>query len=185
MEKLSSFKNSTWEWIQTRAFLNLFELRSGRQLAGSFLWIHSKKRPRRNLISSGITADGNWIFETTYYIHPRVTVRSSSSNQIDAVFVATLSGSGILTCASGSSYAWRNMDPFGNHFGFSERGKEEILVFSPGLSTLQKGAKMFIDGQIESTPELSLLALLGFYLLLESNFRSKQTPLPISIQNVS
>jgi hypothetical protein len=150
-------------WQQPHAHERRYELRSGDDTLATLRW-----EKGCGSLASAASADGQWTFKRVGFLQPRVTVRAFGSDAEVATFHPTWRGDGTLEFRDGRSVRWATTNVWHTEWAFA-RGGDTFLRFSPrgGLSGLIKHeAQMEIVPAATTFPDLSLLALLGWYLML-------------------
>ena len=150
-------------WQQPHAHERRYELRSGDDTLATLRW-----EKGCGSLASAESAAGHWTFKRVGLLQPRVTVRAFGSDTEVATFHPTWRGDGTLEFRDGRSVRWVNTNVWHTEWAFASDG-HTFLRFSPsgGLSGLIKHeAQMEIVPAATTFPDLSLLALLGWYLML-------------------
>lgn len=158
------------QWVQPAATRRYFELRLGEQLYGS-LEFASSFGSRAVAAAAG----ARWTFKRTGFFNVRVTVRVEGQPDDLAVYYPRWTGrEGHLKTAGGRMYEWRAANFWATRFVFSGERGDEMVIFKQGLEDAGlKGifkyqARVEIAPAAADLPDLPLLALLGWYLMILS-----------------
>lgn len=148
------------EW--TRGSLRTDALRAGDDVVATLRWT-SAFFPMSTAAAEAQSADGTWTFRESGFFRPKVAVCLAGSESEFAVLRPHwFTGQGTLECTNGRKYRWLGWT-FANELG------EPVVSFklpSKGLfgNTL-RSAEVRVEPGGMSVPELSLLTLLGWYLV--------------------
>jgi hypothetical protein len=157
METIHKSIGKTLNWIQSGSSKREFELRGEPGVFGSLKW-----QKRFGSLAAAITADDQWTFKREGFLHPRVSVRKTGSDQNLAIFKPGWTGSGILEFDNGLKLEWKNKNFLRSEWTFTDQNKEDILHFQSRPRILKINIQM---GILKDLPEIPLLACLGLYLL--------------------
>ena len=158
MRPISETGDQELLWIQPAAGRREHELRAGDDVVATL-------RFQRGSLASAEADGHHWTFKRQGFWHPRVTVRVAGSDADIATFLPHWAGGGTLELNDGrtvrlgsanfwqSEWVWQEKDqPLirfkGRHGIVKAKGAAEILPAAAGL------------------PEVPLLILLGWYLIL-------------------
>lgn len=174
METIHRIANKTLSWVQVGSSKRGFELRGDGNVFGSLKW-----QKRFGSLAEAVTADGEWTFKRSGFLHPHVTARNANSDQDIAVFKPGWTGTGTLELTTGLKLAWVNKNFLHSAWAFIDQNKEDVLRFQsrPGLMKLNVQVEIPKD-----LPEVPLLACLGMYLLFmmqEENAAATAAMVPI------
>ena len=164
MIPISETELLTLHWIQYGFINRKYVLFSGDHPVASLRWIKSKI-PH----AIGETADNRWIFQSSRLLYPRVSIKSGEADQLEATFEATMKGHGKLTFTDGRNFHWLSTDFWNNEWVFTDAQGERLIQFIPEQGLFKIGAALNLEPQVLSLPELPLLAVTGWYLLVNIN----------------
>jgi hypothetical protein len=151
-------------WSQPKMTKREYELRSSAELCATLKW----QRPLGSL-ATGESADGIWTFKRLGFLRPRVNIRAEGSIESYALYEAGWAGGGRLLFPDAHGYFWRQRSFWHNEWAFeSERG-DVVCQFRAGISVFRQKTQLSIIGRKNNIPDLSLLAILGLYLMILSN----------------
>ena len=147
-------------WVQPSRMKQDFELRSGDDVVATLHW-------ERSSLTTAKTAFQSWTFKREGFWHPRITVRAPGSDANVAVFEAGWTGAGLLELGQGRSLR------FGPANFWRSQWQWEEAKGSPLVQFKVSGRLLKLEGQVEiasqataESPELPLLVVLGWYLLV-------------------
>ena len=80
-----------------------------------------------------------------------------------------MKGQGNLTYTDGRKFHWLSTDFWNNEWVFTDEKGERLLQFVPEQGLFKIGAKVNIEPQALKMAELPLLAITGWYLLVNIN----------------
>jgi hypothetical protein len=167
MDELADVADQPLYWIQPKALVRCFELRSEDKVVATLAWETSCGSLARARASVG-----SWTCKRVGFLNPRVTVRESGSEVNLATFWPRWLGDGTLEFAYGRSFRWQSTNFWGTDWMFADFDGTPLVRFLQGsrerrLSNLLKTeALVDIQPQARDLPELALLVLLGWYLAI-------------------
>jgi hypothetical protein len=166
---LREFADVSPKWHQPDAIHRHYELRADDALIASLRW----ERPWGSL-ATGQTAEGTWTLKRAGFLRPRVTVRAAGSDSDAAIVQLQWGGIGDVQLADGHHFRWTRVTFWHSEWAFTDAGGEPLLVFKPNFTKMRREAEIEIGPHSLALPELSLLSLLGWYLMVlieeETNF---------------
>ena len=147
-------------WAQTHALKHEYELRAGDGVVATLRW-----QKRFGSLALGEAAEGAWTFKRGGFLRPHVTIREANSGIEVARFEAGWLGGGTIelhgvTLRFGTSNFW------GSEQAWTNASDEHLIYFKDRSSLLKSRARVTIEPSAASTPELSLLVLLGWYVTI-------------------
>ena len=148
-------------WMQRQAKVRAFELRAGEEVVGTLSW-----RSRFGSLADALAADGHWTFKRTGFFDPRVSVRVHGHDTDLAMYTPRWTGDGVMESASGQRVFWKGSGFWRSRWSFSSASGERLVDFEPCDSLLKKSASVKVTPTGLATADLSLLVLLGWYLML-------------------
>lgn len=149
----------TLQWVQRSAGRQAYELRAGEELIGSLVW-------QRGSLAVGEIADRRWTVKREGFWHPRVTVRVQDSELDTVVFHPSWRGGGFLELTSGRILRFKAANLWHSQWDWQEAEGEALVRFRSRRGFLKSGADLEITPAAAGFPELSLLAVLGWYLIV-------------------
>jgi hypothetical protein len=167
MQPLSPFRGEVAEWIQPKASLPSYHLRSDDALLVTLSF-----RSACGTLATAQTAEGVWTFKRVGFLNPRVTIRLAGSDEDAAVYQPKIWGDGLLTCKSGKAFVWRPINFWATDWAFTDTQENQLLRLKGGLE--KEGLRDLFKDQatVELAPaaqevqELPILVCLGIYLLI-------------------
>jgi len=109
---------------------------------------------------------GTWTFKRSGFLRPKVTVRVPESDTEVAVFAAGWGGEGTLSLSNGRSYHWQSTNFWQSKWAFTNEAGEPIVQFKAEFAFLKLSAEVNVEPVAVALPDLSLLAVLGWYLMV-------------------
>ncbi len=168
MIRIDSVLDGSMEWLRLRG--NRFELRAGDKLVA----VLQCDEPC-GLTATGEAADGSWAFRCTGFFEARFAVRAIGQTR-DMAAIRPEKGGGVLEFPAGRTFRWRRTD---KRQGFLDSRREwswldaaghVLAIYEPEADrwfeefTLR--AKVAIAPEAVGVAELSLLLLMGWYMVL-------------------
>jgi hypothetical protein len=144
-------------WIQPAALKREHELRAGDDVVATL-------RFQRGSLADAGAAGGHWTFKRQGFWHPRVTVRTAESDDDLAVFHPRWVGGGTL------EFPGRALQLSSANFWQSEwvwqDGDKAFIRFKGRHGLVKARGAVEIHPEDASRPDLAMLVLLGWYLIL-------------------
>jgi hypothetical protein len=159
---LNDLDSNPFKWVQPNIFKRKYELWSQQDHLATLRW----EKTDINARAVAAYVGGEWWIKSTRLVRPRVTIRSTSTDAIKAVFEAKLTGKGVLRISGGDQLYWNADDIKRNVWAF--KNQQSITL----MRLLAKKKFLSIDGQVEvekdtkTRPDMPLLAAIGWYLLI-------------------
>lgn len=160
MRAVREFPSRELQWVQPERLNRHFELRHGDDLLGTLRW-----EKACGSLATGVVAESQWTFKRGGFLRPHVTVREAGSPDTIAVFEASW-GAGTLECPGSRRFRWAPSDFWRSRWTWGCAGCPEIAAFSSDPKFMKKEGRLEVSTQGAELPELPLLALLGWYLLI-------------------
>jgi len=148
-------------WAPSNALPNAYELRSDSDILGTLTW-----QKAYGTIAKAESSDGCWTFKRTGFFSPKVTVREVGSDTDIAVMTGSLAGPDTLRLRDGCTFRWVATNFWETACAFTDTNGTKLVQFKPGPELLKQTAFVEISASANELPELSLLMLLGWYLLV-------------------
>lgn len=157
MMKISEVAGSELKWVPK---LKGFELKRGEDVVGTL-----KFRSMFGTFATGETGDGAWTFKRIGFFRTAITIRNAATDTEVAVFRnSTWSGGGTLELPDGGKYK-ADTNFFETKLAITDE-REAPLVYFRNTGLLRSAAAVEIAPSALSVPELPLLVILGFYLMI-------------------
>jgi hypothetical protein len=135
---------------------NRYELRAGADLVATLTWQKGMS------LFAGEAAQGQWTFKRTGWLRPRVTVRRRDDATDLVTFTPTLGG--VLEFPGGRNYSWTATQ---HAFAFKDASGEALVQMRLTQSApVCLAAEVTLSAAALGLPDVSLLALLGWYVLV-------------------
>jgi len=154
---LASDKALCWTQVTPR----VYELRADLQRFARLEWV----TPVGSL-ATGTAADGRWTIKRMGFLRPRITVRLADQEPNLAVWSAIARGESRLVFRDGRSFLWRATHRRHGERGFFDGRGVRVVSFRPLTKKVRCQGLVEVGVGQQQRAELSLLAILGWYLLV-------------------
>jgi len=162
MKQMRDFIGQPMTWVQTNAKERTYELRLGDDVVASLRW----QKPSGSL-ALGEAADGIWSFKRVGFFSPKVTVRTAGPESDIAVFTPDWHvGKGTSEMAGGTRYRWAATSFWRSEMAFCNEAGQPLVQYKPERLLQLAAAKVEVTPAGAAVSELSLLTVLGWYLML-------------------
>jgi len=149
-------------WQQPRAFKAEYELRAGDELLATLRKSSAFGTPMDAEIGAS-----RFTLKTEGFLRSRITIREAGATGEPAVFGRTgFLGAGELALPDGRSYRWKMASFWGGRWAFLDDSDRPLVSFTSRNRFLRAGCEVEIGPGALARPELPVLVLLGWYLLL-------------------
>lgn len=155
-------KGQTLQWKQLKRFRSEYQLHSQDHVWGTLSFNDNQFIPR----ATATTAEKEWAFKYTRYTLPKVTVQKKNDLVAQAIIETNWGWYGTLIFADGHRYVWKSTDHAEKEFCFLTREHHPLLFFKPRTGLFKLEAEVEIDPAILHNPNLPLLTMLGWFLVL-------------------
>ena len=146
-------------WVQASRRARTFELRSGEDVVGT---LHVP----RGFFADAEMAGNHWTFERQGFWHSRVTVRIAGSDAEVALFLARWTGGGSLELPRGRKLRFSSVNLLRSEWVWQESTEAPLVRFKGPHGLLRARAQVDISPNAVGDPDMPLLLLLGWYLIL-------------------
>lgn len=161
MKSIREVADQPLQWTQPKALKREYELRAGDDVVAFLRW-----EKAFGSLAAAESADGKWTFKRSGFLTPKVTVRIAGSESEVAVLRPTWRGEGTLECTNGYRYRWLNISFWRSEWAFINEAGQTLVRFKPQFAFFREGAEVKVEPGAVSIPDLSLLTLLGWYLMV-------------------
>ena len=161
MRSIRELSGQPLRWAQPGAFTREYELRAGDEVLATLRW-----QKTFGSLALAAAADGTWTFKRSGFLSPQVTVRLPGSEADVAVLRPGWRGEGALELSAGRRYPWRNTSFWRSEWAFADVAGEPLVQFKPEFAFFKQAAEVTVDPRAAPLPDLSLLTLLGWYLMV-------------------
>ena len=146
-------------WIQPARLTQSFELQASDEVVATLEF-------QRASLASGETADQRWTFKREGFWHPQVTVRVPDSDANVAVFKPAWTGGGTLEIPQGRQLRFGAANFWHSQWDWSDASNQPLVHFKSHAGLFKMEGEVDIESGAVSLPELPLLVVLGWYLLI-------------------
>lgn len=168
MKSLKEAGQEHLSWTQPKTTHQLFELKFNDDLFGTLLFPKSV-----GSFAEAETLEGKWTFKRVGFFSTRITVRKSGDENDIAIFKPNLmASSGVLEFSNGKKFQWHAANFWETKFEFKDAKEEIVVTFRSGIEEpklkdwFKTQARVEIPEQINDFTELSIMVLLGWYLIV-------------------
>jgi hypothetical protein len=145
-------------WIQPAARKREHELRAGDDVIATLDF-------NRGSLADAEAAGGHWTFKRQGFWHPRVTVRTAGSDDDLAVFHPRWVGGGTLEFPDGRALRLSSANFWQSEWVWQHSDKP-FIRFKGRHGLVKARGAVEIQPEDASRPDLAMLVLLGWYLIL-------------------
>jgi len=145
-------------WIQPAARKRDHELRAGDDVVATLHF-------QRGSLADAEAAGGHWTFKRQGFWQPRVTVRTAGSDADLAVFHPRWVGGGTLEFADGRAVRLSSANFWQSEWLWHEN-ETPLIRFKGRHGFIKASGAVEIQPDAAALPDLAMLVLLGWYLIL-------------------
>ena len=160
MQGLRSVDYRQLMWKQVAFGAREFELRAGDDLVGRLYW--PKWLSDRAVARC---ADGVWLIDRLGFFRDKIVVTDMGSRNKVGSFVPNWLGDGRLSLINGRVYQWYKTKAFSNSWAFVDKNDVVLLEIHDWMRCFKHEADVKLRIGAASLPELTLLVLIGWYLV--------------------
>ncbi|HEX9036824.1 MAG TPA: hypothetical protein VF808_07515 [Ktedonobacterales bacterium] len=154
MRPMSDIDGEELRWVKPKWSKLTFELRAGEAVVATLNW--ARKSPPR-----GEWAGGQYLFDREGWLRPRILIRDASAGEASEPVATFTRRGGALTLSDGRQYRWERPNLWTTKQIWRDSAGVELVRFAPKRG----GAEVTVQSEAASLAELSLLLILGQYLL--------------------
>jgi len=158
MRPISEVADQELLWVQPAALKRAHELRAGDQVVATLAF-------QRGSLADAVAADNHWTFKREGFWHPRVTVRIAGADTDVATFRPRWMGGGTLELPGGKTIDLSPANLWQTQWAWKE-GDSTPVIFKSRHGLMKSGAEVDVAKDGMNRPDLPLLVLLGYYLIL-------------------
>ena len=158
MKAIADYTAQELHWSQPSSLERAYDLMAGEELLATL-------RFQSGTLAEAETADGRWTFKREGFLHTQVTVRAPGSDADLAVFRPHWAGGGDMTAGLAAGLEFSAANFWNSKWAWKDHDQVLISYRGPGGLVKAKAA-MEIAPEAGRLPNLSLLAVLGWYLIL-------------------
>jgi hypothetical protein len=155
-------KGQTLYWRQPKRFKSAYLLQSQDQVIGSMRF------EGNNFIRRGIsgTEAGELRFKFSRFSLPKVTISSQEGLFAEVILEVNWGWYGSLDLPGGHQYIWKPSEIYKNQYHFTDTDDYPIVTINPRPGFLKIESEVNIDPAGFENPHLTLLTMLGWFLVL-------------------
>ena len=146
-------------WIQPARLTQSFELQASDEVVATLEF-------QRASLASGETADQRWTFKREGFWHPQVTVRVPDSDANVAVFKPAWTGGGTLEIPQGRQLRFGAANFWHSQWDWLDAQNQPLVHFKSHQGLLKVEGEVTIEASAVKSPDLPLLVVVGWYLLV-------------------
>ena len=168
MKSIKDISNEHLLWAQPKTIHQFFELRLNDDLYGTLNFPKST-----GSLAEVESFDGKWSFKRIGIFYTKITIRELGNENDLAVFKPNLmASSGLLEFANGTSFTWEAANFWATRFEFKDSAGNLLVTFRAGVDDpklkdwFKTQARVEITEQAKNLSELSVIILLGWYLII-------------------
>lgn len=165
MKPMREMGDREWVWDQPRRFAEYFELRASGELLAT-LSHEAGFSPLRPFHME--TAEGRWDIKRSHLFRFDFAVRRPGDAEPLAQYKPNWIGRGKLLVPNGLEYSWKLVSILKFEWGWMDAGGSPLILFRPMFALARARAHVEVTGTALRMPELPLLSVLGWLLMLSS-----------------
>jgi len=155
---ISEFAGQELLWIQPVVRKREHELRAGDDVVATLGF-------QRGSLADAQAAGGHWTFKRQGFWHPRVTVRTAGSDTDIAVFQPRWVGGGTLEFPDGRTVRLSSANFWQSEWLWQDNEKP-LIRFKGRHGIVKARGAVELEPDVVASPDLAMLVLLGWYLIL-------------------
>jgi hypothetical protein len=159
MRQISELAGQELVWAQPSRTTQAFELHAPNEVVGTLAF-------KRSSLAEGVAEDRQWTFKREGFWHPQVTVRVAGSDTNVAVFKPSWGGGGTLEIAPGRLLHFGAANFWHSQWDWQDPDGTPLVHFKSHQGFLKMEGQVEMEPGAMALPELSLLIVLGWYLLI-------------------
>jgi len=170
LEPLRPFAARDLTWVHVRGWRAENHLVAGRDLFAVL-----RRETAFHTVAAAEAADGRWTFRRVGFFHPRVSVRPAGADMDIAIVETGKMGSGMVRFSDGRRYPWVNANSQGSEWAFTRQDGTVLVRFLVRASLRKYEGVVQVESAGRGLEELSLLLILGWYLIAISLWSARST----------
>ncbi len=147
-------------WVQPNLLASVYELRAGDEALATLRWERAL-----GLLAVAQSAEGAWTFRRRRLPYLRVSAFRGDSGHETATFQAAPDG-GTLDTFYDRRFRWKPASYWRAEWAWTDTTGAPLIRFKYQFSMLTTRGRIKIEPRATQLPELSLLVLLGWYLMI-------------------
>jgi hypothetical protein len=168
MNPMNTVANEELNFIQPKATQQYYELRTKDKVYGTLNF------PKLSgSLAEAESSSGKWTFKRVGFFQTKITIRNYGEENDIAVFKPNMmSTTGLLEMTNGKKFQWESSNFWATRLEFKNEKGETLVSFRSGVEDpklkdwFKTQARIEISTGNENLEELSLLILLGWYLII-------------------
>ena len=120
-------------------------------------------------LAEASAGDSAWTFKRVGFWRTTGTIRAAGTETDQATFDPRWNGDGVLALDGGATYLWHGSHVWNRTYAWLNAHEQEVVRFDPTKGMLKSSAT--VEPLVDATrlPDLPLLVLFGWYLLVMGN----------------
>ncbi len=168
MKSIKSSGEDQLNWIQPKAIQQIFELRGNEDLYAALIFPKSL-----GSLAEAEASNGKWTFKRVGFFNVSITIREVGKETDLAVYKPKrMSYSGSIEFANNKIFHWQSSNFWSTKFEFQDENNNTVVAFKSGIEEpklkdwFKTQARVEIPELAKNLPELELLILFGWYLII-------------------
>lgn len=167
IKKLAEYVEQELKWVQPAGSKMEYELRAGDEVIAALRF-----RSSFGSFATATSADGTWTFKRVGFFQTKVTIRAAESDTDLAVFENnTWKSGGTLKFPNGREFL-ANTNFWANQWNFATESGEPLISYRKISGVIHLSSAVEIHPLAKGMPEMPLMVMLGWYLILMLNMDS-------------
>ena len=158
MRPISEVAGQELLWVQPAVRKREHELHAGDDVVATLHF-------QRGSLADAVAAGGHWTFKRQGFWHPRVTVRTAGSDTDIAVFQPRWVGGGTLEFPDGRTVRLSSANFWQSEWVWQDNEKP-LIRFKGRHGIVKARGAVELQSEAVASPDLAMLVLLGWYLIL-------------------
>jgi len=157
MRPIKDYRGKTLEWVHPKLLRRHYELRSANDLYATLTW-----QGAFGSLAIGDCAEGKFSLKRCGFLHPYVTVRKQPFDTDYGRLQLDMGYNGVLQFIDGRTFRFQKLSFWKMHWGFIDVSEKLLCTIRDTL----KGGEVTIDTAMRDSPHLSILMILGWYVMI-------------------
>ena len=168
MKKIVELAAEELVWVQPARLKQEFELHAGDEVIATLRW-------QRSSLAIAETAEQSWTIKREGFWHPRITVRIPGSDDSIATFQPGWAGRGTLDLGPGKQLRFGAPNFWRSQWDWLDPQNQPLVHFKSHQGLLKVEGEVAIEPAAIKSPDMPLLVVLGWYLLVPADATNVDT----------